>query len=112
MASYYMIMKNEKEFYERLKEREWDLVYKMVKSVLFAYKRKRESIDIFEITFKDLSTFTFNITKDQYKELIKNCWDDFIYNEEYEMLCSMRDIINEKDKKVKVKLPINELLPK
>ena len=72
---------------------------KMVKCVISAYKRNRKGIDIFDITFKDMSGMVFNIEKSQYTELLSNCLDDLIRMEEYELCADVKKILDKKSKK-------------
>ena len=71
----------------------------MVKCVLSAYKRNKDSIDIFDITFKNLDGLVFNIEKSQYTDLLSNCLDDLIAIEEYELCAEVKKIIDKKSKK-------------
>ena len=82
-----------------MKERDSDLILKMVKCVLSAYKRNKDGIDIFDITFKDTSGMIFNIEKSQYKELLGNCLNDLITIEEYELCAEVKKIIDKKSRK-------------
>ena len=82
-----------------MKERDNDLILKMVKCVLSAYKRGKDGIDIFDITFKDMSGMVFNIEKSQYTELLSNCLDDLIKMEEYELCADIKKILDKKSKK-------------
>ena len=96
MACHYLTMKNADEFYMRLKGRDADIVLKMVKCVLSAYKRGKEYIDIFDITFKSMDQLTFTIDKSQYKELLNNCMDDLIEMEEYELCAEIKKQLDKK----------------
>ena len=82
-----------------MKDRDSDLILKMVKCVLSAYKRNKDGIDIFDITFKDMSGLVFNIEKSQYKELLSNCLDDLIKIEEYELCAEIKKILDKKPRK-------------
>ena len=104
MAAYYLIMEDEREFYKKLKERDFDMINKMVKCVLNAIKRKRPKCDIFEITFKDNRILTFTLEKDQYNDLLKNCLNDFIAVEDYETCHIIQQILNKKVSKKKVEM--------
>jgi hypothetical protein len=84
-----------------MKDRDSDLIIKMVKCVLSAYKRNKDGIDIFDITFKDTSGMIFNIEKSQYKELLSNCLNDLIAVEEYELCAEVKKIIDKKTRKRK-----------
>ena len=82
-----------------MKERDSDLILKMVKCVLSAYKRNKDGIEIFDITFKDTSGMVFNIEKSQYTDLLSNCLNDLIAIEEYELCAEVKKIIDKKSKK-------------
>ena len=69
MACHCLMLKDQREFFRLMKERDIDLITKMVKCVISAYKRDKDKIEIFDITFKDTSGMIFNIEKSQYKEL-------------------------------------------
>jgi len=103
MACHYLNLKNADEFYKKLKSREPDLVLKMAKCVLSAFKRGKYQIDIFDITFKNLDQLTFTIDKIQYKELLSNCMDDLIKMEEYEMCAEIKKILEGKKRGRKLK---------
>lgn len=96
MACHYLIMENSKEFYTKLKNRDTDLILKMVKCVLSAFKRDKDKIDIFEITFKNMDQLIFGIQKSEYKELLKNCMNDLIEMEEYELCAEIKKILEGK----------------
>ena len=82
-----------------MKERDSDLILKMVKCVLSAYKRNKDGIDIFDITFKDMSGMVFAIEKSQYTDLLSNCLDDLIAMEEYELCADIKKITDKKSTK-------------
>lgn len=94
MASFYLWMYNEREFYERMKNRDFELVNKMTKSVISAAQRNLKKIDIFEITFENKSTLTFSIESKDYKNLLENCLKDFIKVEDYETCAKLKKIID------------------
>jgi hypothetical protein len=71
----------------------------MVKCVLSAYKRNKDSIDIFDITFKNLDGLVFNIEKSQYTDLLGNCLDDLIAMEEYELCAEVKKILDKKSRR-------------
>jgi hypothetical protein len=99
MACHCLTLKDQREFFRLMKERDSDLILKMVKCVLSAYKRDKDGIDIFDITFKDMSGMVFNIEKSQYTELLSNCLNDLIAIEEYELCAEVKKIIDKKSKK-------------
>jgi len=101
MACHCLSLKDQKEFYSLLKARDSDLIIKMVRCVISATKRNKPSIDIFDITFKNLDSLVFTIEKSQYKELLSNCLDDLIAVEEYELCAEIKKILESKSKKKK-----------
>ena len=101
MACHTLFLKNQSEFFTKLKEREPDLVLKMVKCVLNAIKRKRDKVDIFDITFKDTNELVFSLEKNQYHDLLKNCLNDLIAIEEYELCAEIQKTLNKAPKKQK-----------
>ena len=104
MACHCLMLKNQREFLQLMKERDSELILKMVKCVLSAYKRNKDGIDIFDITFKDMSGMIFNIEKSQYKELLKNCMDDLIKLEEYELCADVHKILEGKKRNRKAEV--------
>jgi len=101
MACHTLFLKNQLEFFSMLRNREPDLVIKMVKCVLNAIKRKRDKVDIFDITFKDTSELVFTLEKSQYHDLLKNCLEDLIELEEYEICAEMKKQLDKAPKKQK-----------
>jgi hypothetical protein len=99
MACHCLILKNQQEFFQMLKDRDNNLILKMVKCVLSAFKRGKDQIDIFDITFKSMDQLTFGIDKTQYKELLGNCMDDLIAMEEYELCAEIKKILEGKKKR-------------
>ena len=89
-----------------MKDRDSDLILKMVKCVLSAYKWNKDGIEIFDITFKDTSGMVFNIEKSQYTELLSNCLDDLIVIEEYELCADIKKILDKKSKKTSGDVPV------
>ena len=98
MACHCLNFDSPRDFLEALQERDSDLVLKMVKCILSAYKRKKERIDIFDITFKNKSSMVFGTEKSQYIEVLNSCMDDMIALEEYE-LCAEIKKASEKKKR-------------
>ena len=99
MACHCLTLKDQREFFQLMKERDSDLILKMVKCVLSAYKRNKDGIDIFDITFKDMSGMVFNIEKSQYTDLLSNCLNDLIAIEEYELCADVKKILDKKSRK-------------
>ncbi len=96
MACHYLYLKNQREFFELMKNRDSELIMKMVKCVLSAAKRNKDKIDIFDISFKDMSGMVFTIDKKQYKELLKNCLEDLVKIEEYELCAEIKKELDRK----------------
>jgi len=101
MACHCLTLKDQREFFQLMKDRDPDMILKMVKCVLSAYKRDKDGIDIFDITFKDMSGMVFNIEKSQYTDLLSNCLNDLIAIEEYELCAEVKKIIDKKTRKSK-----------
>lgn len=100
MASHVIVFKDQWEFFKKIKERDPDLIYKMVKSILHAVKNKRKKIDVFEVVFKDLSTpITFSLEHKDYKIRLEDALEAMISIEAYEMCADMRDAIKKLSKK-------------
>jgi hypothetical protein len=69
---------------------------------LSAIKRKKNSIDIFEITFKNLEILVFTVEKHQYDDLLKNCLEDLVKAEEYELCAEVVKMQKKRTKKLKI----------
>ena len=106
MACHCLTLKDQREFFQMMKDRDSDLILKMVKCVLSAYKRNKDGIDIFDITFKDMSGMIFNIEKSQYADLLSNCLNDLIAMEEYELCADIKKILDKKSKKKHGDVPV------
>jgi hypothetical protein len=94
-------MDNEKEFLSRMKDRDPEIILKMVKCVISAHKRKKSSINIFEVVFKDTSYMTLGMDKSEYKNFLEKCLDDMIKIEEYELCAEIKKIITRSTRKKK-----------
>ena len=103
MACHYLYLNNQREFFTLMKERNPDIIMKMVKCVLSASKRNKDKIDIFDVSFKDMSSMVFTIDRPQYKDMLKNCLDDLIAAEEYELCAEIQKQINKKTRSKKIK---------
>jgi hypothetical protein len=101
MACHCLYLNDSREFFALLKARDPDLTMKMVKCVLSASKRNKKSIDIFDISFKNMDSLVFTINRIQYKELLSNCLKDMIALEEYELCAEMKKMIDKKTRKPK-----------
>jgi len=94
-------MKDEREFFLKMKDRDPEIIYKMVKCVLSAYKRKINKLNIFEVVFKDTSYMLFAMEKKEFKNFLNNCIDDMINIEEYEICAEIKKIVNRNTRKKK-----------
>ena len=101
MACHTLFLTSQSEFFNKLKSREPDLVIKMVKCVLNAIKRKRDKVDIFDITFKDTSELVFSLEKYHYHDLLKNWLNDLIAIDEYEICAEIKKQLDKATKKQK-----------
>ena len=101
MACHCLYLKDQREFFTLMKQRNPDLIMKMVKCVLSASKRNKAKIDIFDISFKDMSGMVFTIDKSQYNDMLKNCLDDLIKIEEYELCAEIKKQLDKKTRKKK-----------
>ena len=104
MACWVLHLKDSREFYSLLKSRDHEMILKMVKCVLSAYKRNKDNIDIFDITFKNMDELTFTIEKSQYTDLLSNCLDDLIAMEEYELCAEVKKILDKKSRRKTVEV--------
>jgi hypothetical protein len=108
MAAYYIFRKSDTEFYNEIyKERNPELIIKLVKCVINAFKRKKKSIDVFEVTFKNTEQLTYTINKDSYIECLENYMPDLIQWEEFEICAEVHKIIT-KPKRLTYKKSQNE----
>jgi hypothetical protein len=94
-------MNNESEFFSRMKERDPEIIYKMVKCVLSAHTRKVQKLNIFEVVFKDTSYMMFSMEKSEYKNFLKNCLQDMINIEEYEICSEIKKVLQRNTRKKK-----------
>lgn len=102
MACHTIYMKDEKEFFLRMKDRDPEIIYKMVKCVLSAYKRKVNKLNIFEVVFKDTSYMVFAMERKEFKNFLNNCLQDMIDIEEYEICAEIKKIVSRNTRKKKV----------
>ena len=96
MAYHNLYLKNPKEFFELMKQRDPDLILKMTKCVLNAAKKGKEKVDIFEITFKDTSELTFSIIQPNYKSCLENCINDIAAMEDFDLCIEIKRFLNKK----------------
>lgn len=99
MACHVLFLKNKKEFFDLLRERDPDLILKMVKCILNAIRHKRERVEIFNVVFKDTSEMAFNVDEDQYLTVLGNCLHDLEMMEEYELCADVKKIIDKGPRK-------------
>jgi len=96
MACYCLYLKDSKEFFALLKQRDPDLICKMVRCVISAIKKDKDKTNIFEIIFKNMDELIFGIEKSQYEEMLGNCMKDLIAMEEYELCAEVKEILEKK----------------
>lgn len=99
MACHVLFLKNEKEFFELLRERNPDLILKMTKCILNAVRHKRERVEIFSVVFRDTSEMAFNVEEDQYTVVLGNCLNDLEQMEEYELCAEVKKILDKGPRK-------------
>jgi len=85
-----------------MKERDPEIILKMVKCVLSAYKRKISKLNIFEVVFKDTSYMVFAMEKKEFKNFLNNCLQDMVNIEEYEICAEIKKIVNRNTRKKKI----------
>lgn len=105
MACHNIYMNNEKEFFQKMKDRDSEIIIKMVKCVISAHKRKKTNIDIFDISFKDASSMVFTMSKTEYIKFLSNCMEDLIKVEEYELCAEVHKITSKPPRKRKASTP-------
>jgi hypothetical protein len=94
MAHHKIHKKDEDDFFDALQNRDFDLVEKLVDSILKAIDKNKKKVDAFEVFFPDGSSLMFTVTKDNYKECLENCISDFAKQEMYEKCTEIIKIIN------------------
>jgi hypothetical protein len=114
MATHVLSFKNKEEFFQRIKDRDRDLIVKMVKTILFAIKHKRPKVDVFDVVFtevkhsQDLKELIFTKHKEDYVPTLKATMKDLIRFEEYELCAEIKQILEKKknrNSKEKIKNP-------
>jgi hypothetical protein len=95
-------MGSQREFLERMSNKDPDLILKIVKCVLSAVKRKRKSIDIFEVTFKNTEQMTFSCNEESYMMCLNSYMNDLIEMEEYELCAEIQKLNEKKTRKRKL----------
>ena len=109
MACHCLYLNNSREFFALLKQRDPDIILKMVKCVLSAAKRGKDQIDIFDITFKNMESLAFGIDKHQYREMLSNCMNDLIAMEEYELCAEIKKLLDKKVRKPRQKKVLSNM---
>lgn len=108
MASYYLFMENNTEFLTRMKDKEPELIIKLVRCVLSAIKRRKNAIDVFEITFRDHSNLLFSIDKTQYYECLQNYMSKLVELEEYELCAEIVKVNAKQPKRITYRYPTSK----
>jgi hypothetical protein len=93
MADYIIHKQDEDDFFRSLAKRDFELVEKMINSIIKATSSKKKKIDVFNVIFFDGSSLLFSIKKENYKECLENCIVDFEQQEQYEKCSEIKEII-------------------
>ena len=93
MADYIIHKQDENDFFGSLAKRDFELVEKMINSIIKAANSKKKKIDVFNVIFFDGSSLLFSIKKENYKECLENCIVDFEQQEQYEKCSEIKEII-------------------
>ena len=101
MAAHVVTFKNMQEFFQKMKDRDSDMIRKMAKTVIHAVNTNRKKIDVFQVIFSTTGEYIFTLDSDQYLNCLRNCMDDMIRIEEYELCSQIRDILQKEAKKTK-----------
>lgn len=94
MAENIIRKKDEDEFMDCIQNREFDLIEKMVNSILKAITNNKKKVDIFNVILSDGSEFVFTMYKPNYKECLENCIRDFEKQELYEKCTEIQQAID------------------
>jgi hypothetical protein len=102
MASHVLSFKNKEEFFQKIKDKDRDLIVKMVKTILYAIKHKKPKVNVFEVIFTDvkystdLKELVFSKEKSDYIPTLKAALDELIRFEEYELCSEIKEILDKK----------------
>lgn len=107
MASHVIVFKDQLEFLGKIKDRDPDLIQKMTKCIIYAVKKKKHKVDVFEVIFKDLSNpIVFTLEEKDYKVRLEDALDSMIAIEAYELCAEIRDTIKKLSKKKRISKPV------
>jgi hypothetical protein len=74
MASHCLFYKNDQEFdSDFFEDKNPILIRKLAKSILFAIKRKKKEINVFEAFFKNETSLVYNVKKKGYEKSLIDC---------------------------------------
>lgn len=93
MAIHKIFEPNEITFYKKLVDCDEDIIKKCVSAILNAIKRKKKSVNIFDITFKNKDSMLFSIDSEHYSEFLSTHLNVFVEKEDYETATQIRDAI-------------------
>jgi len=102
MASHVLSFKNQEEFFDKIKNRDRDLVVKMAKTLLHAIKHRKLKVDVFEVIFtdprnaSDLKELVFTKERADYLATLEMVMPDLIKHEEYEMCAEIKELLDKK----------------
>ncbi len=98
MAYYNVKTDNETEFLAMLSSREESLVTAMVEGVLDAIDNGLELVELISVKLNKRKVnkpfYTISIKKEEYRTLLKNCLDDMVRFEKYELCAKMKSYLD------------------
>jgi hypothetical protein len=93
MAEYNISKENEFDFFKSMEYREFSIIEKIVNSILKSIERKKKRVDALEVFFQDGSSLILTIEKENYKECLENCIDDFAKQDKFEECIQIKEVI-------------------
>ena len=98
MAYYNVKTDNENDFLSMLSSREESLVTAMVEGVLDAIDNGLEMVELISVKLNKRRVnkpfYTISIKKEEYPTLLKNCLDDMVRFEKYELCAKMKSYLD------------------
>ena len=98
MAYYNVKTDNENDFLSMLSSREESLVTAMVEGVLDAIDNSLEMVELISVKLNKRRVnkpfYTISIKKEEYPTLLKNCLEDMVRFEKYELCAKMKSYLD------------------
>jgi hypothetical protein len=97
MAYYNVKTDNETDFLAMLSSREESLVTAMVEGVLDAIDNGLEYVELINVKFnkqRNKGYYAISVKKEEYSTLLKNCLDDMVRMEKYELCARMKSYLD------------------